>query len=172
MKPQGCGRTTNVVNWGWFTRKNGSSTFYLLLVPNRERRRVDPRDLRALPARIALATPRLHVRTVLANTCTPSHSDIIDESQCLTKTRSLLTSQLLPLSVRTALFAPGLCPRNRQGRRSCGGAGLNDIQGGVLASAGKIIAVDTVPYKLELAEQMGATHFINSAQEDPVQRII
>ena len=54
----------------------------------------------------------------------------------------------------------------------CGGVGLNVIQGGVLASAGKIIAVDTVPYKLELAEQMGATHFVNSAQEDPVQRII
>ena len=54
----------------------------------------------------------------------------------------------------------------------CGGVGLNVIQGGVLASAGKIIAVDTVPYKLELAEQMGATHFINSAQEDPVQRIM
>ena len=54
----------------------------------------------------------------------------------------------------------------------CGGVGLNVIQGGVLASAGKIIAVDTVDYKLELAEQMGATHFVNSAKEDPVRRII
>ena len=54
----------------------------------------------------------------------------------------------------------------------CGGVGLNVIQGGVLAAAGKIIAVDTVPYKLELAEQMGATHFVNSAREDPVKRII
>ena len=53
----------------------------------------------------------------------------------------------------------------------CGGVGLNVIQGGVLASAGKIIAVDKVPYKLELAEQMGATHFINAEVEDPVQRI-
>lgn len=53
----------------------------------------------------------------------------------------------------------------------CGGVGLNVIQGGVLAAAGKIIAVDTVDYKLELAEQMGATHFVNSAKEDPVQRI-
>lgn len=53
----------------------------------------------------------------------------------------------------------------------CGGVGLNVIQGGVLASAGQIIAVDTVPYKLELAEQMGATHFINAAKEDPVRRI-
>ena len=53
----------------------------------------------------------------------------------------------------------------------CGGVGLNVIQGGVLASAGKIIAVDNVFYKLELAEQMGATHFINALTEDPVQRI-
>ena len=54
----------------------------------------------------------------------------------------------------------------------CGGVGLNVIQGGVLASAGKIIAVDKVPYKLELAEQFGATHFVNADREDPVQRIV
>lgn len=53
----------------------------------------------------------------------------------------------------------------------CGGVGLNVVQGGVLASAGQIIAVDTVPYKLELAEQFGATHFINPEKEDPVERI-
>ena len=53
----------------------------------------------------------------------------------------------------------------------CGGVGLNVVQGGVLASAGKIIAVDKVPYKLELAEQMGATHFVNADKEDPVERI-
>jgi Zn-dependent alcohol dehydrogenase len=53
----------------------------------------------------------------------------------------------------------------------CGGVGLNIIQGGVLASASKIIAVDKLPYKLELAEQMGGTHFINANKEDPVARI-
>ncbi len=53
----------------------------------------------------------------------------------------------------------------------CGGVGLNVIQGGVLASAGSIIAVDKVPYKLVLAKQMGATHFVNADKEDPVQRI-
>jgi S-(hydroxymethyl)glutathione dehydrogenase/alcohol dehydrogenase len=53
----------------------------------------------------------------------------------------------------------------------CGGVGLNIIQGGVLAAAGKVIAVDKVPYKLELAEQMGATHFISADKEDPVRRI-
>ncbi len=54
----------------------------------------------------------------------------------------------------------------------CGGVGLSVVQGGSLANAGKIIAVDTVDFKLEKAEEMGATHFINAAKEDPVARII
>ena len=29
-----------------------------------------------------------------------------------------------------------------------------------------------MPYKLELAEQFGATHFVNADREDPVQRIM
>ena len=53
----------------------------------------------------------------------------------------------------------------------CGGVGLNVIQGGVLASASKIIAVDTVDFKLAKAEEMGATDFINADREDPVRRI-
>jgi len=53
----------------------------------------------------------------------------------------------------------------------CGGVGLNVIQGGALASAGMIIAVDKKPFKLELAEHMGATHVINAEKEDPVRRI-
>ena len=36
----------------------------------------------------------------------------------------------------------------------CGGVGLNVIQGGVLASASKIIAVDKVDFKLAKAEEM------------------
>jgi S-(hydroxymethyl)glutathione dehydrogenase / alcohol dehydrogenase len=50
----------------------------------------------------------------------------------------------------------------------CGGVGLNVIQGAKLAGAYRIIAVDTVPYKLELAQQFGATHAVNAATEDAV----
>jgi len=50
----------------------------------------------------------------------------------------------------------------------CGGVGLNVIQGARLAGAWRIIAVDTVPFKLELAEQFGATHAVNAAGEDAV----
>jgi S-(hydroxymethyl)glutathione dehydrogenase/alcohol dehydrogenase len=53
----------------------------------------------------------------------------------------------------------------------CGGVGLNVVQGAVLASASKIIAVDQVDFKLEMAERMGATHLVKADSEDPVSRI-
>ena len=53
----------------------------------------------------------------------------------------------------------------------CGGVGLNVIQGAALAGAAKIIAVDISDFKLELAQQFGATHVINSSTEDPVAAI-
>jgi Zn-dependent alcohol dehydrogenase len=52
-----------------------------------------------------------------------------------------------------------------------GGIGLNCVQGGVLAGAAKIIAVDVVPHKLEWAARFGATHTIDGSSEDPVAAI-
>lgn len=54
----------------------------------------------------------------------------------------------------------------------CGGVGLNVIQGLVLASASKIIAIDRVAFKLEKAEELGATHFIDATKEDPVEKVM
>src|SRR5256885_13699285 len=48
-----------------------------------------------------------------------------------------------------------------------GGIGLSCVQGGVLAGAAKIVAVDVVPAKLELARRLGATHAIDAAKDDP-----
>jgi S-(hydroxymethyl)glutathione dehydrogenase/alcohol dehydrogenase len=53
----------------------------------------------------------------------------------------------------------------------CGGVGLNVIQGANLAGAVKIIAVDTLDNKLEMAKNLGATDLINASQEDPVAKI-
>ncbi len=53
----------------------------------------------------------------------------------------------------------------------CGGVGAAAIAGSVLAGAGTIIAVDIDPRKLETATKMGATHTINSAEEEPVAAI-
>jgi Zn-dependent alcohol dehydrogenase len=52
-----------------------------------------------------------------------------------------------------------------------GGIGLSCVQGGVLAGAAKIIAIDVVPAKLELAKRLGATHVIDAGRDDPVVAI-
>ena len=52
-----------------------------------------------------------------------------------------------------------------------GGIGLSCVQGGVLAGAAKIVAVDVVPTKLDLARRLGATHAIDASRDDPVAAI-
>ncbi len=47
----------------------------------------------------------------------------------------------------------------------CGGVGSGALQGARLAGARQIIAVDTVPFKLEKATNIGATHTANSILE-------
>ena len=51
-----------------------------------------------------------------------------------------------------------------------GGVGLNVVQGARLAGAARIIAVDTLDNKLELAREFGATHLINATRENVVER--
>lgn len=53
----------------------------------------------------------------------------------------------------------------------CGGVGLNVIQGARLAGADKIIAADVLDNKLQFAREFGATHTINGANEDVVERV-
>ena len=53
----------------------------------------------------------------------------------------------------------------------CGGIGLSAVQGARIAGANKIIAVDMVPAKLELAQTMGATHVVNGSDGDPVEQV-
>ncbi len=54
----------------------------------------------------------------------------------------------------------------------CGGVGLNVIQGAAIAGAERIIAIDTMPVKLEMAKQFGATDVMLAVQgEDPVKAL-
>ena len=48
----------------------------------------------------------------------------------------------------------------------CGGVGLNVIQGAKVAGANPIIAIDLLPYRLQMAEDFGATHKIQPDPED------
>ena len=50
----------------------------------------------------------------------------------------------------------------------CGGIGLSAVNGAAIAGAERIIAIDTVASKLELAKEMGATDTINASNADAV----
>src|SRR5690349_13829694 len=53
----------------------------------------------------------------------------------------------------------------------CGGIGLSAVNGAALAGAERIIAIDTVPSKLELAREVGATDTNNDSNADPVKAV-
>jgi NDMA-dependent alcohol dehydrogenase len=52
----------------------------------------------------------------------------------------------------------------------CGGVGLSVIQGALIAGARRIIAIDTLPPKLEMAKRFGATDAI-LFKDDPVKEL-
>jgi S-(hydroxymethyl)glutathione dehydrogenase / alcohol dehydrogenase len=54
----------------------------------------------------------------------------------------------------------------------CGGVGLATIRGALIAGASRIIAVDTLESKLEMATTFGATDVVNASEEDPVGKVM
>lgn len=63
-------------------------------------------------------------------------------------------------AVNTARVSPG----QTVAVFGCGGVGLNVIQGAALCGASRIIAVDLLPGKLELALRFGATDLVNAKE--------
>ena len=53
----------------------------------------------------------------------------------------------------------------------CGGVGLSAVNGAAIAGAARIIAVDQVPSKLELARKFGATDVVNAAENNPIEAV-
>ncbi len=54
----------------------------------------------------------------------------------------------------------------------CGGVGLAAINGGVVAGASRIIAIDRLPVKLDMARQFGATDVIDASQGGVVEKVM
>ena len=54
----------------------------------------------------------------------------------------------------------------------CGGVGLAAVQGARLAGAARIIAVDKLAAKLEVAGRSGATDLVDAAAGDPVEAVL
>ena len=53
----------------------------------------------------------------------------------------------------------------------CGGVGLSCINGAAIAGASRVIAVDMVPSKLDLARKFGATDVVNGGDGDPIEAV-
>ncbi|MFP5472907.1 MAG: Zn-dependent alcohol dehydrogenase [Gammaproteobacteria bacterium] len=53
----------------------------------------------------------------------------------------------------------------------CGGVGMAAVNGAAIAGAGRIIAIDTNPAKLELAAKLGATDIVDPAKGNVVKQV-
>jgi len=53
----------------------------------------------------------------------------------------------------------------------CGGVGLSAVNGAALAGANRIIAVDRIGTKLDLARKFGATHTVDASKDDAVAQV-
>jgi S-(hydroxymethyl)glutathione dehydrogenase/alcohol dehydrogenase len=73
--------------------------------------------------------------------------------------------------VGAALRSSGLQAGQTVAVFGCGGVGLSIIQGARIGGARQIIGVDVFPGKLEMARRLGATHVLNSSEDDPVKAI-
>lgn len=82
---------------------------------------------------------------------------------------------LLGCGVITGVGAVFNCARVKPGSSvavfGAGGVGLNVVQGAAIAGAERIIAVDLLDGKLELARTFGATHTVNGSRGDAVEQV-
>jgi len=73
--------------------------------------------------------------------------------------------------VGAALRSAGLQAGQTVAVFGCGGVGLSIVQGARIGGARQIVAVDQFDAKLEMAKGVGATHTVNSTQDDPVKAV-
>ncbi len=103
---------------------------------------------------------------------------LIHEHACVAvrKDMPLDRAALIGCSVTTGVGAVIQTSNVRAGETvaviGCGGVGLAAINGAAIAGAGRIIAVDMVGSKLNLAKVFGATDVVNPADGDPVKQVM
>lgn len=137
---------------------------------------------RAQNAAMTDGTTRMHLRGQdvyhYASIATFGSYSVVPEMAAI-KVREdvpLETAALIGCSVMTGVGAVLNTARVQAGDSvvvvGCGGIGLNAVQGGRLASAQPLIAVDVADNKLEYARSLGATHTVNASREDLRARVL
>lgn len=74
--------------------------------------------------------------------------------------------------VGAALNTASIRPGDTVAVVGCGGVGLNVVQGARIAGAGRIVALDSQPAKVELARRLGATDGVVTSERDPVSGLM
>ena len=103
---------------------------------------------------------------------------LIHEHACVAirKDMPLDRAALIGCSVTTGVGAVIQTSNVRAGETvaviGCGGVGLAAINGAAIAGAGRIIAIDMIGSKLNLAKHFGATDVINASEGDPVKQVM
>ncbi|MDR3512323.1 MAG: Zn-dependent alcohol dehydrogenase [Caulobacteraceae bacterium] len=103
---------------------------------------------------------------------------LIHEHACVAirKDMPLDRAALIGCSVTTGVGAVIHTSNVRPGETvaviGCGGVGLAAINGASIAGAGRIIAIDMIGSKLNLAKNFGATDVVDASQGDPVAQVM
>ncbi len=103
---------------------------------------------------------------------------VVEQSQVcvIPKDVPLDSASILACGVLTGFGAvtntAAIKPGSQVAVMGCGGVGINSIQGAVHCEASRIVALDLLDEKLELARQFGATHTVNSTDQNAAQQVI
>jgi S-(hydroxymethyl)glutathione dehydrogenase/alcohol dehydrogenase len=79
--------------------------------------------------------------------------------------KAVLVGCGVPTGWGSAVYSAGVGPGDTAVIYGIGGIGINSVQGAAHAGASNVVAVDPLPMKRERAEELGATHSFESAEQ-------
>ncbi len=109
---------------------------------------------------------------VMADYATLSVDNVVKIDPAIPLDRAALVGCAVTTGVGAVFNTARVVPGASVAVFGCGGVGLNVIQGAAIAGAGRIVAIDTLQAKLDMARQFGATDLLLAkAGEDLVKPI-
>ena len=109
---------------------------------------------------------------VMAEYATLSVDNLVKIDPKVPLDRAALVGCAVTTGVGAVFNTAGVEPGATVAVFGCGGVGLNAIQGAAIAGAERILAIDTMEAKLEMAKKFGATDtLLAKAGEDPTREI-
>jgi NDMA-dependent alcohol dehydrogenase len=100
-----------------------------------------------------------------AERATISEASCIKVADDVPLDKAVLIGCGVPTGFGSAVHAAATQPGDTIAIYGIGGIGINAVQGAALAGAANVVAIDPLPNKREMAERMGATHSVASAEE-------